>query len=163
MDHTAYMDKKGTTQPPPEKTFNELLAEAYSEIAAREKLRHVEKQMAEQKEKDAAEKHQQAMEELYERTKAKANQPELKLFRVTIPSQTLSTKYQKGKKLVVGEITEYGFIQGREIVVLATSRIRLHGQCLKELGCKDHEVDMTVDEITGPFEHGVVIAYNGGI
>lgn len=146
-----------------EKTINELLDEAYAGIAAREKLREIKERTAKKKEKKDAEYHQQMLEELYESRKAAESEPPLKLFRVTIPSQTLSTKYQKGKKLVVGEITEYGFIQGREIVVLATSRIRLHAQCLKELGCKDHEVDMTIDEITGPFEHGTVVAYNGGI
>ena len=89
----------------------------------------------------------------------------LKLFKVTIPSQTLGIKVTDGtpfaaKKLTVGEITDYGFIQGREIVVLAQSHQRLYMQCLRELGCEPHEVNLRVEEIEGPFKHGYVIAYN---
>lgn len=155
--------RAGTAGPPPEKTINQLFEDAYAGIAAREKLREEEERVTKKKEKKAAEDHQRMLEELYERTKANRKVPPLKLFRVTIPSQTLSTKYQKGKKLVVGEITEYGFIQGREIVVLATDVSTLFDQCLRELGCVAQEVDMKVEEIKGPFKHGTVIAYNGGI
>jgi len=113
--------------------------------------------------REIAEKtHQQMMEELYKSTKAVAvGKPDpLKLFKVTIPSQTIKTNFTHGKQLVVGEITDYGFIQGREIVVLATSRMRLLKACLRELGCDENGVDITVVEMKGPFEHGVVIAYN---
>lgn len=86
--------------------------------------------------------------------------PKLKLFKVTIPSQTIRGEH-KGKKLVVGQIEDYGFIQGREIFVLATSQGRLWKQCLRELGCVDNpaDVDLRVEEVEGPFEHGYVIAY----
>lgn len=89
----------------------------------------------------------------------------LKLFKVTIPSQTLGIRARgptpyKAKKLTVGEITDYGFIQGREIIVLAESYSRLWDQCLRELGCEAQDVDLRVEEIEGPFKHGYVIAYN---
>lgn len=151
----------GQTQgPPPEKTFDELLEEAKRERAASVKLQHIQEQLAK-------ENHQQAMKELYERTKAKSNlkgkgsgaqKPPLKLFKVSIPSQTIPTNFTLGKQFTVGEITDYGFIQGREIIVLGTGLNRIHDQCLEELGCKPHELDMTVEEISGPFAHGTVIA-----
>ena len=88
-------------------------------------------------------------------------EPKLKLFKITIPSQTLGARnvHRKTKKLVVGEITDYGFIQGREIFVLASDHSRLWDQCLRELECEAQEVDLKVEEIEGPFEHGYVIAY----
>lgn len=89
----------------------------------------------------------------------KDKQP-LKLFKVEIPSQTIKGNYN-AKKLVIGQITDYGFIQGREIIVLATDRDRLYKQCLRELGCLNPlDAVVHVTEIEGPFEHGFVIAYN---
>jgi len=85
----------------------------------------------------------------------------LKLFKVTIPSQTIPWRPPISATLpTVGEIQEYGFIQGREIMVLATSYSKLWDQCLRELGCEAQQVDLKVEEIEGPFEHGYVIAYN---
>ena len=84
----------------------------------------------------------------------------LKLFKVTIPSQTIRGDVN-AKKLVIGQIEPYGFIQGREIFVLATDRDRLYKQCLRELGCTNPaDVELKVEELEGPFEHGYVIAYN---
>lgn len=90
-----------------------------------------------------------------------AEQKELKLFKVTIPSQTLGGDFsdRKEKKLLVGKITDYGFIKGREIVVLASDYSRLWDQCLRELGCEAQDVDLKVEEIEGPFKHGTVLAY----
>ena len=87
----------------------------------------------------------------------------LKLFKVTIPSQTINQEaaLRGTDKWVVGEIKDYGFIQGREIFVLATDRDRLYKQCLRELGCTNPaDVELKVEELEGPFEHGYVIAYN---
>ena len=89
--------------------------------------------------------------------------PRLKLFKVTIPSQTINQEaaLRGTDKWVVGEIKDYGFIQGREIFVLATDRDRLYKQCLRELGCTNPaDVELKVEELEGPFEHGYVIAYN---
>ncbi len=90
---------------------------------------------------------------------------QLKLFKVTIPSQTIPKP--NGELLAadielptVGTIKSYGFIQGRRIVVLAESYSRLWDQCLRELGCEAQEVDLQIEEIKGPFKHGFVISHN---
>ena len=111
------------------------------------------------------------IDRLYEVFKEQYNaeqktQKELKLFKVTIPSQTIRTRFtngrppRDGRALVVGEITDYGFIQGREIVVLAANEGRLYTQCLTELGCHFEDVKLDITEIKGPFEHGAVISYS---
>lgn len=92
-------------------------------------------------------------------------EPRLKLFKVTIPSQTIP---DPGDGLLsadldlptVGTIKGYGFIQGREIIVLGTDRDGIYKQCLFELGCTPAQVELHVTEIKGPFKHGTVIAYN---
>ena len=88
--------------------------------------------------------------------------PRLKLFKVTIPSQTINQEaaLRGTDKLLVGEIKDYGFIQGREIIVLGTDRDGIYKQCLFELGCTPAQVELHVTEIEGPFKHGYVIAYN---
>jgi hypothetical protein len=93
--------------------------------------------------------------------------PRLKLYKVTIPSQTIPTPDESVNLLgtdielpTVGTMKSYGFIQGREIVVLAESCSKLWDQCLRELGCEAQQVDLKIEEIKGPFKHGFVIAYN---
>ena len=95
--------------------------------------------------------------------------PRLKLFKVTIPSQTIPTPDESVNLLgadielpTVGTMKSYGFIQGREIFVLAESYERLRKQCLQELGCLDNpsNVKLRVEELAGPFRHGFVISHN---
>lgn len=94
-----------------------------------------------------------------------AEQKELKLFKVTIPSQTVPIA-DDAKLLApdielptIGVIKSYGFIQGREIIVLGSDYSRLWDQCLRELGCEAQDVDLKIEEVEGPFEHGTVLAH----
>ena len=87
--------------------------------------------------------------------------PRLKLFKVTIPSQTIpNPPHHSLDRDLVGYVTDGGFVQGREIIVLGESYSKLWNQVLGELGCEAQQVDLKIEEIKGPFKHGYLIAYN---